>query len=126
MGILWFAWFSMNFNDPMKVVLPAALRFAGLVLFILGVLLILLAHGSMRRVKEGQLVTTGIFSKLRNPMYFGFIAWVIGFPLFMQSMLTLASAFLWIAHFLYWRALEEKELELKFSEYSDFKKRTWF
>jgi protein-S-isoprenylcysteine O-methyltransferase Ste14 len=127
MGVLWFAWFSMNFNDPVKAAVPVVLRYIGLALFILGVSLFLFAHRSMGRFSgRDQLMTTGIFSKLRNPMYLGFIVWVVGFPLFMQSMLTLVSAILWILHFMWWRALEEKELEQKFSKYGDYKKGTWF
>jgi protein-S-isoprenylcysteine O-methyltransferase Ste14 len=127
MGVLWFAWFSMNFNDPVKVTVPTVLRYTGLALFVVGVSLFLFAHRGMGRLKgEDKLVTTGIFSKLRNPMYLGFMVWVVGFPLFMQSMLTLASAILWILHFFFWKVLEEKELAKKFSEYSDYKKKTWF
>lgn len=127
MGVLWFTWFSMNFNDPVRVTVLPVLRYTGLVLFILGVSLFLFAHSGMGRLKgEDKLVTTGIFSKLRNPMYLGFMVWVVGFPLFIQSMLTLASAVLWIPHFFCWKVLEERELEKRFSEYSDYKKRTWF
>jgi protein-S-isoprenylcysteine O-methyltransferase Ste14 len=117
----------MNFNDPVKVTVPTVLRYTGLALFVVGVSLFLFAHRGMGRLKgEDKLVTTGIFSKLRNPMYLGFMVWVVGFPLFMQSILTLASAILWILHFFFWKVLEEKELAKKFSEYSDYKKKTWF
>ena len=96
-------------------------------MFVAGVSFFVMAHGRMRGFEEkGRLTTTGVYAKIRNPMYLGFIIWVIGFPLFLESMLTLASAVFWTAHFLYWKNLEEKELELKFSEYRDYKKRTWF
>lgn len=127
MGILWFSWFSMNFNDPLKVPLPLWPRVLGLLFFVTGVSLFVFAHAGMGRLKdEGHLVTTGIYSKIRNPMYLGFILWAIGFPLFLQSMLTLASAVLWIVHFLMWKILEEKELQRRFSWYREYKARTWF
>lgn len=127
MALLWFAWFSMNFNDPYRIALPLWLRYCGLVLFVVGFSLFLLSHAGLKRLSGGgKLVTTGIYSKVRNPMYIGFIIWVIGLPLFMGSIITLASAFIWIFHFLYWKTIEEKELEKKFEEYTEYKKRTWF
>ncbi|MGD8979738.1 MAG: methyltransferase, partial [candidate division WOR-3 bacterium] len=68
----------------------------------------------------------GIYSRIRNPMYLGFIVWVIGFPVFMQSMLTLLSAVLWIIHFMIWKTLEEKDLQRRFNGYREYMARTWF
>ena len=31
---------------------------------------------------DGNLITKGIYSKIRHPMYTGFIMWLTGFPLF--------------------------------------------
>ena len=59
-------------------------------------------------------------------MYLGFILWVIGFPIFMEGLATLASGVLWTAFFMYWKILEEKELEEKYEEYKEYKKITWF
>ena len=127
MAILWFAWFQMNFTDPLKPSLPLWLRAIGLVFFIVGVSLFLFAHAGLGRSKDkGQLVMSGIYSRIRNPMYLGFILWVIGFPVFVQSMLTLASAVLWTVHFLIWKRLEEKDLERRFKDYRAYKARTWF
>ena len=127
MGVFWFFWFNMNLNDPVKAALPMWFRSLGLFMFVAGVSLFVIAHRGMRGFEEkGQLVTTGVDAKVRNPMYLGFVLWVIGLPVFLQSMLTLASAVFWIAHFLYWKNLEEKELAQKFSEYREYKKRTWF
>lgn len=127
MGIFWFFWFNMNFSDPVKVALPMWLRCLGLLMFVAGVSLFVVAHRGMQGFEEkGRLATTGVYAKIRNPMYLGFIVWVIGLPIFLESMLTLASAVFWIAHFLHWKSLEEKKLEQEFSEYRDYKRRTWF
>ncbi len=127
MFILWFSWGLMNFNDPVSLPLPLWLRLIGLVLFIIGVSLFIFAHAGLGRLRnEGKFVTQGIYSKFRNPMYLGFMIWVIGFPVFMKSMLTLASAILWIVHFMIWKTLEEKELERRFKGYREYKARTWF
>jgi protein-S-isoprenylcysteine O-methyltransferase Ste14 len=127
MAILWGAWFSMNFWDPVRNTLPTWLRILGLLFFIAGILLFVLGDTAMRGLAQsGKLVTKGVFSKIRHPVYLGFILWVIGFPVFMQSMLTLASSVIWIIFFLYWKHQEELELERKYPEYRDYKRSTWF
>lgn len=127
MFILWFSWGWMSFSDPVTVHLPALVRYIGLALFIIGVSFFILSHIKLKGFKgEGQLVTGGIYSKIRNPMYLGFILWVIGFPIFMQAFAALTSGIIWTACFLYWKKLEEKELEEKYDEYKEYKKGTWF
>ncbi len=127
MFIQWFFWFSMNFSDPIRRALPNWLRYVGLVLFIGGSVLVILSHRYIKGyATEEGLITTGLYSKIRHPMYLGFILWLIGFPVFMQSIVTLVSAVIWIACFISWQILEEKELEKKFPDYKEYIKRTWF
>jgi protein-S-isoprenylcysteine O-methyltransferase Ste14 len=38
----------------------------------------------------------------------------------------LASVVLWIAHFIIWKKLEEKDLQRRFDGYREYKARTWF
>jgi len=59
-------------------------------------------------------------------MYLGFIFWLIGFPLFSEALFAFCLAFFFIANVLYWKYLEEKELEHRFAGYADYKKRTLF
>jgi protein-S-isoprenylcysteine O-methyltransferase Ste14 len=73
-----------------------------------------------------QRATGGVYSKIRSPMYLGFILWIVGLPIFTRSFITLASSVIWIPHFLCWKLLEEKVLEEKFEGYADCKKSTWF
>ena len=127
MFILWFSWFQMVFYDPVEMNIHDWVRYAGLALFIIGVSLFILSHIKMKGFEDrGHLVTEGIYSKIRNPMYLGFILWVIGLPIFMQGMAALASGVIWTAFFMYWKMLEEKELEEKYEGYEEYKKRTWF
>ena len=127
MGILWFSWFGMCFLDPIKVNIPIWFRCIGLLLFLMGVFLFIFSHMKLRGFKDKEgLVTSGIYSKIRNPMYLGFIIWLVGFPIFMQSLITLASSLIWVSYILYWKTLEEKELERKYKEYAEYKKKTWF
>ena len=127
MFVLWFSWGWMVFTDPVKIDIPEWLRYLGLALFVIGVSLFILSHIKLKGFEGNKsLVRDGIYSRVRNPMYSGFILWVFGFPLFMQAFASLASGVIWSAFFIYWKALEEKELEEKYAEYRDYKKRTWF
>jgi protein-S-isoprenylcysteine O-methyltransferase Ste14 len=127
MAILWSSWFYMCFSDPIKIDIPGWARYMGLLLFLAGVFLFIFSHIGLKGFEDkGELITHGIYSKIRNPMYLGFMIWIIGFPIFMRSLITLASSVIWIPHILYWKLLEEKELEKKYEEYKEYKKKTWF
>lgn len=127
MFFLWFSWGLMAFSDPIKIDIPEWARYSGLALFLIGISLFVLAHSKLKGFDDrNQLITRGIYSKLRNPMYSGFILWVIGFPLFMRAFASLISAIIWSAFIVYWKVLEEKELEERYDDYREYKKRTWF
>jgi protein-S-isoprenylcysteine O-methyltransferase Ste14 len=127
MGILWFSWAQMCFSDPIRMNIPNWIRYIGLLSCLIGVFLFIFSHIKLRGFRDkGELITTGIYSKIRNPMYLGFIIWIIGFPIFTQSLITLASSAIWMSHIIYWKILEERELEKKYEEYREYKKKTWF
>jgi protein-S-isoprenylcysteine O-methyltransferase Ste14 len=127
MFILWFSWFCMCFNDPIEMDIPDWIGYVGLGSFIMGFALFILSHGKMKGFEDkGKLVTEGIYSKIRNPMYLGFIIWIVGFPIFTRSLITLLSSVIWISFILTWKRLEEKELEKKYENYREYKKRTLF
>lgn len=127
MFILWFSWAQMCFVDQSTMSLPLWFRYFGLLLFAAGVSLFVLSHLKLKGFEEkGFVVKKGIYSRIRNPMYLGFIIWVIGFPIFLQKPLALLSSVIWITHILIWKTLEEKELERKYPDYAEYKKRTWF
>ena len=125
--IYWFAWFSMVFLDPYRASFPDWTAYAGLALFIAGTLFMVLAHVKIKGFEDkGYLHRTGLYAKIRHPMYLGFSLWVIGLPMFTQSLVTLATAPIWIVHMIYWAIVEEKELEKKHPEYKEYKTKTWF
>jgi protein-S-isoprenylcysteine O-methyltransferase Ste14 len=107
--------------------IPDWIGYVGLGSFIMGFALFILSHGKMKGFEDkGKLVTEGIYSKIRNPMYLGFIIWIVGFPIFTRSLITLLSSVIWISFILTWKRLEEKELEKKYENYREYKKRTLF
>ena len=104
MGIFWFSWFQMCFSDPIKMNVPRWIRYIGLLLFLIGVFLFIFSHKKLKGFEDkGELIRGGIYSKIRNPMYLGFIIWIIGFPIFMQSLITFASSVIWVSHIIYWK-----------------------
>ena len=126
MFFLWFSWFWMSFNDPYKMNLLFWARYTGLAFFIIGACLFIFSHVKIRGQETDKLVTTGIYSKIRHPMYLGFIIWIIGFPIFTNATFTLASAIIWIPQILYWRTSEERRLLEKYKDYQEYKNKTWF
>jgi len=127
MAILWFSWFQICFVDPVKIDLPEWVRILGLAVFILGVFLFIYSHINLHGFQhKGEFIQRGIYLKIRNPMYLGFILWIIGFPVFMHGLITLISSVIWISFIVYWKILEERDLERQYSEYREYKRKTWF
>jgi len=93
----------------------------GIVVFLTGLLTIKTLESY-----EGDLMTTGIYSIIRHPMYLGFILWLIGFSVYFGSSFSIVLSLLFIGNILFWRHLEEKELEKRFPAYLDYKKKTIF
>lgn len=128
MVLLWISWFLLCGLDNYKINLPGIIRYTGISLFGLGIIVFLIALFTIKTLEnyDGDLITTGIYSIVRHPMYLSFILWIIGFPVFYGALFSLILAPVFIANILFWRYLEEKELEKRFSSYQDYKKATFF
>jgi protein-S-isoprenylcysteine O-methyltransferase Ste14 len=128
MILLWVSWVLLCSYDIYGINLAAIIRYTGLILSGIGIILFLTALFTLKTLEtyEGDLVTTGIFSKIRHPMYLGFVLWLIGFPVFFGALFSLILSLLFIANILFWRNLEEKELIKRFPPYLDYKKKTIF
>jgi methanethiol S-methyltransferase len=76
---------------------------------------------------KGDLVTTGLFSRLRHPMYVGFVLWIVGWVVRQGAIASLAVGLVCIGNILYWRHLEEGGLESRYGEdYRVYRQGTWF
>ena len=128
MAVLWISWFAMCGFDAYKIDLPLMITILGLLLEILGVVFFLTALFTIKTLEDysGDLVTTGIYSKIRHPMYLGFILWAIGGPIFYGAAVSSVFALLFIGNILFWRHLEELELDKRFPGYKDYRTHTWF
>jgi len=128
MAVLWISWFLLCSNDIYKVNLPAFVRYLGIAINLTGLILFLIALFTIKTLEtySGDLITKGIYSKVRHPMYLGFICWLVGAPLFFGAAISFALAVLFIANVLYWRHLEEIELEKRFTLYKEYRVKTIF
>ncbi len=122
------SWPLMGRYDPRQLDLPEALHWIGIGLVILGAGL---AVGGLVQLKGleniDHLVTTGWFSKIRHPMYTGFILWILGWVIAYSAPTCLIVAAIGIGTILFWRRLEEEKLASQFGEdYRRYRARTWF
>jgi protein-S-isoprenylcysteine O-methyltransferase Ste14 len=128
MILLWITWFLLCKFDLFKLNFPNAIKYTGISLSVIGVVIFLISLFTIKTVEshDGDLITTGIYSIIRHPMYLGFILWLIGFPVCFGALFSSGLALLFIANILCWRYLEEKELEKRFPVYSKYREGTIF
>jgi protein-S-isoprenylcysteine O-methyltransferase Ste14 len=128
MCLLWLSWFGLCSLDVYKTEMPGILRYFGVFLLGLGMVVFITGLATIKSLEsyKGDLMTHGIYSIIRHPMYLGFILWLIGMPLYSGGFISWALCIVFIANVLFWRHLEEKELEIRFSAYKDYKKTTIF
>jgi protein-S-isoprenylcysteine O-methyltransferase Ste14 len=128
MLLMWLSWFALCGLDVYKINLPVVIMYAGMLLAAIGFGIFITALFTIKTFEthEGDLMTKGIYSKLRHPMYLGFIFWLIGFPVYCGAGFSMLLAVIFIANVLFWRHLEEKELIERYPGYEDYKKNTWF
>jgi protein-S-isoprenylcysteine O-methyltransferase Ste14 len=116
-------------NDPVKMNIPfsfsvplgAALAGIGFALFLYSEIK---KHGVGQ---EEELVTMGIYSKIRHPMYIGLVLLHIGFPFIFKSFIACLSVIIWASFIALWTRFEEKNLERRFGrKYLEYKRQTWF
>lgn len=128
MCLMWVSWFNMCPLDPLRVSMPRVASWIGFGTFLVGLVLAIGATIQLRGVENiNNLVTKGLFSKIRHPMYFGFILWIFGWAIYHGAALSLLLGFVAIGNIFYWQRLEERELESKYGKvYLEYRNNTWF
>jgi protein-S-isoprenylcysteine O-methyltransferase Ste14 len=127
MCILWACWFSLCPLDPIHIPLPEYARWGGYALVVAG---LVLAVGALMQLKGleniDRLVTSGLFARIRHPMYAGFVLWILGWSLYHQAALSLVVGLLGIGHIVYWGRLEERRLLARYGQrYREYQSATW-
>jgi protein-S-isoprenylcysteine O-methyltransferase Ste14 len=128
MLLLWTSWFLLCSFDASATNLPPVLSYFGISMAVIGVIIFLTALLTIKTLEtyEGNLITSGIYSVIRHPMYLGFLLWLIGFPLFYGGMYSFIIAIPFAINVLFWRYLEELELDKRFADYKVYRKKTFF
>jgi len=128
MAVLWISWFALCSIDIYKINLPGIINYLGLLLCIIGLIFFITALFTIKTLEtyDGDLITKGIYLKIRHPMYLGFILWSIGFPIYFGAIFSFILSFAFIANILFWRYLEEIELDKRFPNYKEYKVKTLF
>jgi protein-S-isoprenylcysteine O-methyltransferase Ste14 len=128
MMLLWISWFLLCSLDFFRIEISPVISYFGLILVVSGVFMFLVALSTIRSLEtyEGDLITHGIYSRIRHPMYLAFILWLIGMPVFYGAYFSFALAMVLAANVLFWRHLEEMELTNRFQGYREYRKRTLF
>ncbi|MBI5058206.1 isoprenylcysteine carboxylmethyltransferase family protein [candidate division KSB1 bacterium] len=128
MTLLWVGWFAMCPFDPFPLRIPSLVRWTGLGAVILGWGLGIGAVVQLRGLEDiDRLITTGLFSRIRHPLYTAFVFWIVGWSLFHGAGLSMAVGILGIGSILFWRRLEEQALISRYGDlYRDYRARTWF
>jgi protein-S-isoprenylcysteine O-methyltransferase Ste14 len=111
MCLMLVSWPIMCSSDPIRLVSLGVLHSIGLGAWIIGAVLALGALIQLRGVENiDHLVTTGLFAKLRHPMYLGFIFWIAGWVTYSGAVVSLVVGIVGVGNILFWRRWEEERL----------------
>ena len=128
MVVMLVSWPVMCPRDPWRIDLPDVARWIGLGAAALALALAMGGLVQLRGLENiDHLVTTGLYSRLRHPMYAGFILWIAGWVVCYGAVVSFCVGVLCIGNILYWRQLEERALTSCYGEdYRAYSRGTWF
>ncbi len=120
-------WFCIDYSYQHGLVLPSSPIFdwLGGLLIVVGILIRLLAIQQIPCTYQiGNLATRGIYSRTRNPIYFGFLLVVVGVAIYSRALLAFGWAVFGVVLLYGVAKLEERDLERAFGEkYLAYKQR---
>jgi protein-S-isoprenylcysteine O-methyltransferase Ste14 len=111
-----------------------AVRFVGIILYMIGILLTWLAHNALGKYhsievtiqKDHQLIMNGLYKYIRNPVYSGIILSTLGFGMIFRSIIGISLIPIIIGLFIWRIYAEEKVLATEFkNEWTVYCKRTY-
>jgi protein-S-isoprenylcysteine O-methyltransferase Ste14 len=127
MCVMLASWPVMCPLDPRRLALPGALRWLGLGAAACALILAVGGLVQLRGLENiDHLVTTGVYARIRHPMYAGFVLWIAGWVLRYGAVTGFVVGVVSVGNILYWRWLEERALEAQYGEaYRSYRARTW-
>jgi len=125
---LWVGWFGMGPTDPVRVPVAPVTWWTGLSLVAIGLVVAVWGVAQLRGLENiDHLVTSGLYARIRHPMYVGFILWILGWSLAWGAVVSLGLGALGLLSILWWRHLEDVDLESRYGvAYAEYRATTWF
>lgn len=120
------------FPNLYRLALPNTWHGVGIFLAVLGFVLSIMGAITLKNMlspyispsPKGELITTGIYRRIRHPIYLGILIFLFGFTLIFGSV-SKFIIFLIAVIFFVKKALEEERLLLhRYPKYSNYKQRT--
>lgn len=132
------AWYHIQIQDTYLYEFPAMFKGLSVIIAMVGLILMIQSfkqydmneflgfsvhHNKNQSSKEKHLNTTGLFSVVRHPIYFGLLIFLTGFLLYSFTIANLISYVLILIYLILGTLLEEKKLEKEFGwQYRKYQK----
>lgn len=108
------------------------LQYSGVFLGILGALICVVALAQLNThlspfptpIKGSSLISNGVYTWVRHPIYSGILLGLLGLSLYYQSAYKIGIVIALLILFYFKSSYEEQRLEAVFAEYPDYKVRT--
>ncbi len=118
-------WITIHYSYAYNLLLKNYIIFKiiGMLFIIIGVVVRVLAFLQIRNTHYiGKLIVSGIYSKIRNPVYLAFILIICGIAVYLKGLLSLIWVIISMLALYLVAKLEEKDLEELFGhEYIKYK-----
>lgn len=114
----------------LKFDLPEFIDFIMLSLMLTGIAIIVISILNLNKnlspfpspKENSELITIGLFSRIRHPIYSGILLLAFSFALYQNSGFKILISFFLLILFYFKTSYEERQLSLKFPEYKNYKR----